>query len=325
MSNSRREFVIKSALGLAALSNLSNGINAAGSPKIFYPDNAEQTFYPQDAGDEPVSRVTLFSKALQELSYTEMILHVAEAGFDGIDLTVRAGGHVLPENVKRDLPLAVEAAKKSGLEIYLLTTDVINATDKYSEDILKTASSLGIKAYRTGRLFYDEKKSMPQNLTAFKAQIKKLAALNKKYKIRGEYQNHSGAGFGAPVWDIWEVIKDLDSRWMGVQYDVFHATVEGANSWPLGFNLIQPFIGSVDLKDFYWKKEDDKWEPSLVSLDEGMVDFKRFFSLLKKSNRKRIFSIHCEYLTAADEITYKLARLKKDLATARRFILEAAL
>lgn len=123
-------------------------------------------------------------------------------GFDGIDLTVRSNGHVLPGNVERDLPLEMGAAKRHGISIHMITTDIIDAGQKFTERIIKTAASLGIHYYRMGRIFYDKKKSIPQNLAVFKTQLKKLTYLNREYNIRGECQNHSGDGFSAPVWDM---------------------------------------------------------------------------------------------------------------------------
>jgi len=79
--------------------------------------------------------------------------------------------------------------------------------------------------------------SMADNLKHIQNQVAQLAALNKKYAIRGQYQNHSGANFGSSIWDLWMVLKEIDSPWMGSQYDILHATVEGANSWPLGLNF----------------------------------------------------------------------------------------
>src|SRR5262245_36164496 len=58
-----------------------------------------------------------FEKPLQFLNYDELAEVLAELGFDGIEATVRPGGHVLPERVEDDLPRFVEALKKRGLEI----------------------------------------------------------------------------------------------------------------------------------------------------------------------------------------------------------------
>ena len=43
-----------------------------------------------------VPRVHLFSKHLQFLDYDKMSRAAAELGFDGLDVTVRKGGHVTP-------------------------------------------------------------------------------------------------------------------------------------------------------------------------------------------------------------------------------------
>ena len=48
---------------------------------------------------EPL-KIHIFSKHLQFLIYKDMAEAAAEMGFDGIDLTVRPNGHVLPERVR---------------------------------------------------------------------------------------------------------------------------------------------------------------------------------------------------------------------------------
>ena len=40
--------------------------------------------------------IHVFSKHLQSFNYNEMSSFASEVGFDGIDLTVRPGGHVSP-------------------------------------------------------------------------------------------------------------------------------------------------------------------------------------------------------------------------------------
>jgi hypothetical protein len=53
----------------------------------------------------------LFSKHLPKLNYAELASTVKQIGFEGVDLTVRPGGHVLPERAAEDLPRAVEAIR----------------------------------------------------------------------------------------------------------------------------------------------------------------------------------------------------------------------
>ena len=53
----------------------------------------------------------MFTKHLEHLSYEELADTIAGIGLDGVDLTVRSPGHVLPENVKTDLPKAAKAIR----------------------------------------------------------------------------------------------------------------------------------------------------------------------------------------------------------------------
>lgn len=275
-------------------------------------------------------KISIFSKHLQWLDYAEMAKVAAAMGFDGVDLTVRPNGHVLPEKVEEDLPKAIAAVRKEGLEVYMITTSITNADDPTTERILKTASSLGIRHYRTGYYMYDDKFGVEENLVRIKSQLSRLAVLNKKYSISGEYQNHSGAQyFGAPVWDLNDVLKQINSPWMGSQYDINHATVEGAHTWPIGLKLLKSHIRSIDIKDFLWTKREGKWQVDYVPLGEGMVDFKKYFGLLKQYGISVPISIHYEYALGGAEhgdrtLTINreevIAAMKKDLATLKKFL-----
>lgn len=276
--------------------------------------------------------ISIFSKTLHWMNYQEMADAVAEMGFDGIDLTVRPEGHVVPERVADDLPRAFEAIKKAGLNIYMITTAINRADDPFTQPILKTAGSLGIPFYRMGWIAYDEKKSIEDNLKIFKDEMTKLAALNKTYGIHGGYQNHSGMSFGSPVWDLWTILKELDPQWIGSQYDVLHATVEGANSWPLGLRSLKSYIRTVDIKDFYWTKKDNQWRAQVVPLGEGMIDFGRFFRLLKDYNISAPLSMHFEYPLGGAEHGAKnitmnkeevLNAMKQDVITLKRLLRES--
>ena len=59
----------------------------------------------------------LFSRSFTAMGFDRLCETAASAGFDGIEWAVRpARGHIIPENVRRDLPLAAAAARKHGME-----------------------------------------------------------------------------------------------------------------------------------------------------------------------------------------------------------------
>ena len=136
----------------------------------------------------------------------------AGIGFDGIDLTVRPGGHVSPTQVEENLPKAVEAVRKAGLDVYMITTAINDPTDPTTELVLKTASKLGIRYYRMGYLKYNNSVSVAKSLENLKPVMADLAEMNKSYNIHGAYQNHAGTRVGGPVWDLWQLLNGLDPR-----------------------------------------------------------------------------------------------------------------
>jgi len=274
---SRREFLKTSGMSMGAAA-------LTGTELFAENEKAQEQF-----------KICVFSKHLQWLDYDGMAKTAADIGFDGIDLTVRPRGHVLPENVETDLPKAVEAVKKAGLQVPMMTTSINDAADPLTEKILKTASKMGIQYYRMGWYKYDPNLEIEDNLDNFVQNLKALATINEHYQIKGAYQNHSGTGFGGPVWDLWLTLKEVNSKWLGCQFDIRHATVENGHTWPIILKALRSHVNTLDIKDFIWKKGEKGWEPVNVPLGEGMVNFKEYFQQLEKYNIKVPISLHLEY------------------------------
>src|SRR4051794_14898088 len=95
-------------------------------------------------------KVSVFSKHLHFVQGEELAKTTAAIGFDGLDLTVRKGGHVEPAVAAKELPALVGTLRKSGLEVPMITTDIADTETPFTEEILKTASGLGIRYYRFG-------------------------------------------------------------------------------------------------------------------------------------------------------------------------------
>ncbi len=279
-NKSRRNFIKSSVIAGTLLPFMSNDLFAdvLGSKKVIEPLN-----------------VSVFSKHLQFLNYQDMADAAAGLGFNGVDLTVRPKGHVLPERVETDLPKAMEAIQKAGLATTMITTAVQDANDPTDRKLLETASGLGVKYYRMNWLKYPEGKSIPEAMMQFKKTLTEISHLNRKLNITGCYQNHSGNLAGASIWELWEILKNADQRNMGVQYDIRHAVVEGGMSWKNGLNLIHPHIKILAIKDCIWLKKNGSWVVENVPLGEGMVDFKSYFKILKEFNIQVPVSLHYEY------------------------------
>ncbi|CAG5004193.1 hypothetical protein DYBT9275_03317 [Dyadobacter sp. CECT 9275] len=299
---SRRDFLIRSVAAGAAL-----------------PLMAEESFSASKPAPDGMPKVHIFSKHLQFLNYKEMAEVARELGFDGIDLTVRPKGHVLPERVETDLPLAVEAMKKVGFSPALFCTAVEDAQNAVDKKLLETAASLGFKYYRMNWYRYGTEKTMPAYIDEFRDKVTGLSHLNKKLGITGCYQNHAGRMVGASLWEIWAMLQKADPAHMGSQYDIRHATLEGNLSWQTGFELIQPHIKTLVMKDCVFEKNNGKWAAKSVPLGQGMVDFKTYFKLLKTYKVDVPVCLHLEYpLGGADQGAFKITVENKVVFDAMR-------
>ena len=240
--------------------------------------------------------IAVFSKHLQWLPFADVGPVIAESGFTAVDLTVRPGGHVLPERVENDLPRAVEMLRKSGLTVPLITTVITDAGDPLSRRVLATAKQVGVAHYRMGYWTFPADTDPLVALRALTPRARALATLNREIGIRGGYQNHVGTRVGGSVWDLGILLEGIEPDGLGVQYDIRHAVAEGGESWPVALKLIAPHIDTLALKDFVWaKRTDGRWEPHSVPLGKGMVSFDAYLRTLLARGPLPPATMHFEY------------------------------
>ena len=319
----RRDFLSSLALAGAALPLASY---AAEKKSATPAAPASGTALALSSSNGPAGPTTIhvFSKPMHQMSHAETAQLIAECGFGGIDYTVRvAQGHVLPEKVEEDLPRAVEAAHAAGLKVEMITTEITGVGEKYAEKTLRAAAKHGVKFYRLGNWNYDAKLGVLGTFEKLQPALKELAAFNASLGLHGAIQNHSGTRIGSPVWDLYFLLRDIDPRGLGVQYDIRHATTEGGQSWPLPLKLIAPWIRCTDIKDFKWQQSPGKATVEGTPLGEGIVPLDAYFKLYRELKLSGPMSVHLEYppferapkpASAAEQRALFAAAMKKDCA-----------
>ena len=174
-----------------------------------------------DEKTAPKLKVAIFSKHLHFLQGEELAKAAKDIGFDGIDITVRKGGHVEPERVRQDLPPLVATIRKAGLEVPMITTDIVDADTPCAEDMLKTMADLGIPRYRwmpAGALKYTATEPYPAQLDGSARASPNWPPCNARYQVGAMWHTHSGVDYvGASFWDIYLLLKDLDPKRRGRQ------------------------------------------------------------------------------------------------------------
>lgn len=313
MTQSRREFISTVAVAGAAIPFVSS----------------IESLLPQSGGSKFPLR--LFSKPLDTYEFGFMCECIVKSGIAGIDLVVRPGGRVEPAVVETELPKLVAEAKKYNLITDLMVSGIASASDPFAERVLKTASSVGIKYYRLGWFDYDPKTDIWESLQKYRVIVKEIAEMNKKYKIHGGYQNHAGPRVGGPVWDLHELLRDVEPEFLGSQYDVRHAMVEGANTWILGMRLIAHHIKTLAIKDYTWKSVNGKTQAVTVPMGEGMVNWDTFFKTVKEQNISGPLTLHIEYpllekgeekLTLIQQQEIIVRKLKQDVDFLNKYLIK---
>ena len=310
----RREFIVSASA--AALTGCTSGrtVSTGGGLRADRPARAE---CPHAA-----ARFHVFSKMFQPpvTKSPEALCELfAAAGYDGVQWTVRKGGHATPENARAELPRLVKVAESFGLKCESICTGITSDGGQRAarptgdgracrpataadETILKTAADCGIRQFRTGYYFYDEKtETFAQSMERFKRSFAALAAIGERCGIKAAYQNHSTWGpaiFGAVVWDLYEVIRDLDPRWIGIEYDPMHAYFETYESWRHGFELVAPWVSAIDLKDFHYRpdpKNAKRTKKAMVAAGEGIVPWGEVARRVAANGVDPLYILHFEY------------------------------
>jgi sugar phosphate isomerase/epimerase len=239
--------------------------------------------------------------------------------------------------VARDLPPLAAAIRKQGLDVSMVTTDIADADTPLAEDVLKAASALGIRHYRFGAFKWANGQPLEQQIEGFKPRLAKLAALNQRYNMCAMYHTHSGVNLvGASIWDLHEIMRDLDPKFIGINYDIGHATVEGGlGGWLASLRIARSHLRGIAVKDFLWVKDDrGAWHERWCPIGDGMVKLDQFFGFVQAMDFDGPIQVHYEYplggansgqrtITMPREEVF--AAMKKDLVKVRASMAKASL
>jgi L-ribulose-5-phosphate 3-epimerase len=260
----------------------------------------------------------LFSKHLPELNWSDLARAVKDAGFDGVDLTVRAQGHVLPERAAEDLPRALEAITAQGVKVPMITTELTSASSPFARPILQAAAKGGVRCFKTGYWRYSASPDVRAQVAATGDALQGLAVLAREIGIEMGFHNHA-AYIGAALWDIAPAIDRLDTRSAGYYFDPRHAVAEGgAGAWKTATHLVLPRLKMLALKDCYWSKTPKGWLVENCPLGDGMVDWAWTSKAIRESGFSGPISLHLEYqIPAGTRNTLDAAR--RDLAAAKKY------
>jgi sugar phosphate isomerase/epimerase len=243
--------------------------------------------------------LVMFSKKLGGFDIPEAGKIISELGFDGVDLTVRPGGHILPEDVEEKLPDAVETLRAQGLDVPMISTGITSEDESFAREIFGTASSCGVGFLKLGYWHYEGFGKVYEQLEDVRKKAEGLARLASENGVVAGIHIHSGPYMTATGDLVTRILEGMDTENIGAYIDPGHMVLEGGRSgWKIGMDLLRDATKMVAIKDFGWEKATDKdktWKLVHMPLSEGMVPWSDVFGYLDEIGFDGPVSLHSEY------------------------------
>jgi sugar phosphate isomerase/epimerase len=244
----------------------------------------------------------MFSKHLHGVPLEQAAKMLTGIGLRRIDLTVRSGGHVDPEQVENELPRIAHVLSTLGVTIGMITTEISDVHSPLTERVLRTAVTSGIRYYKLGYFRYGGFGTLDRQRREVKAKLRDLAQLNASLGISGGFHNHSDDFLGASLSDIDFVLDGVDPKAIGIYLDPAHAVIEGGSrGWMMGMDLVAPRITMLAVKDFHWVDGKHRYaggrrqSVEFCPLSQGNTPWPEVLQILKSIHFDGPVSFHSEY------------------------------
>jgi len=252
-----------------------------------------------------ILRLLMFTKMLKNIGNLPLERaadHIAEMGFGGADLTVRAGGYVLPEEAAVKLPEAVTTLRSKGLAVPMITTGITSPEERHAEEVFRTASKCDVEYIKLGYWGYEGFGRLKEQIEKTRKQLDGIYALSKKHGVTATVHTHAGAFLSADPALVFLLLKDYDPEWLGAYIDPGHMFAEiGPSGWEMGIDLLAPHIRLMAVKNYRWLRATDektgekRWKIHMAPLKEEIVPWPNVFECLRKIGFDGCVSLHSEY------------------------------
>ena len=265
----------------------------------------------------------VFSKHLQEWPIEKALREAGRIGLDGLDLTVRPGGHIEPQDAATQLPGALATARDMGLDIPMITTAITRGDTPGADETFAACAELGIRHLKLGYWTYEGFGNFRTAIKAARADIETVVPLALKHRVCACVHNHSGNFVTANACVTSRLIEDLDPDAIGTYPDPAHLVVEGSyDVWRQGLELLLDRARMIAVKsiDSRVVREDGlpRHESQVVPLEDGPVNYKLVFEYARRTGFDGTVSLHGEYSGLPAEQV--IERTKRDWEYLRRFV-----
>lgn len=187
---------------------------------------------------------SVFTKPWRNRSLAEIARHVSALGLAGVEIPIRPGFQVEPDNVKTQLPEAVKIFADHGLRI----TSVGGSTDP---QLIEACGANGIPLVRVmpsipeGENYLDAEARF---IKEFKAAIPAVEGSGTRLGL----QNHEGRFISSAI-GMQRVLDHFDPKHLGAVWDPAHCSLAG-EIVPFALDILWSHLAMVNLKNSIYRR-----------------------------------------------------------------------
>lgn len=262
-----------------------------------------------------MNELALFVKPWKSLPLPQLAQHIRSLGFDLIELPVRPGFQVEPQNIERDLPAAVRLLAEEGVRVLNVTAAV--ALD--DEGLYSACAAADIGMNRV--MFpYSDTDYWSAEADA-RRQLDAALPFCERYAVQIGIQNHSRRFVPVNEMGTYNLLKDYDPQYVAAVWDPAHNALEGMDS-DAALDILEPHLCVLNLKNGFWRRvtgpeaEVAAWEIYWTSGAQGRASWSRVIAKVKAIEFSGPICFSAEY---SDEGRVN-ELIVKDLAFAKRLL-----
>ena len=219
---------------------------------------------------------TVFTKPWT-LPLPELGAFVRQLGFEGVELPVRPGYQVVPEDVARGLPEAARVLAEQGVRI----ASIAGPTD---ERTIAACAEAGVPVIRICVGIPQEQRYFDA-IAQYQREWDTLVPLLEHYNVTLGIQNHSHR-FLANAMQLYHAIQHYDPRHLAAVWDPAHCALDGEIP-ELALDILEGRLCIVNLKNALWRNTaapeatQASWRVHWTSGREGLSNWTEVATLLK--------------------------------------------
>jgi sugar phosphate isomerase/epimerase len=260
-------------------------------------------------------KIIAFTKMMRQADEDGLIRIAHNAKVEGLDLCVREGYPVNPDNADAAMPRLVRRLEKEGIPVPMVTGEGVwrDAGDPSSQRILSGMAQSGVRLYKLGYYYY--RPGVDGAYWDFVDRVRRglegWSKLGERFGVKVCYHTHCdipglalGQYMGTNCAALMHLLKDMDPARVGAYIGTGNLVVSG-EPFEYGIEMVGKYLSIVELQDVYLERIDNgdqgMHRRHWTTAGQGAGAWSTIFDTLVRRHFDGPLTMHAEFEVPAGE------------------------